>query len=464
MNSFTKLIKKNFYLLLVTLTSIFVLNLILFIYIIFSNNEKKLSPYTMAQDIAGKISENNYEFNGELEENLINENVWAIYVEGKNLKVKSKTPNTPSTIPQSYTLQEISDITLKYIDGYPTYIGKNEEGIVILGYPQNSYWKLVTPSWNYGFITNLPFYMLLCIFSNVLLISLLYFKHTKKLIRSIQPIVDGISDLSRNKSVRLPENSLLSDIEKQVNQTSRILESQKELIDKKDQTRNQWITGVSHDIRTPLSISIMKAEKLKNSSNITNVEREDSEEIIKQSNIIKNLVNDLNLATKLEYDYNTIEFEELNLNRLIREFTAEFMNNSIDRDLNIFLSDSVSENIINIQGNKRLLFRVLYNVVNNSIKHNSEKCNIYISLREDMESNSIIIEDDGKGITESELQEVMKAKHYLDENVNDNIGHGLGLKIVKQIMTLHKGKMIIGSSQDYNGFKTELVFNKVIDR
>ncbi|TLQ41757.1 HAMP domain-containing histidine kinase [Ruoffia tabacinasalis] len=461
MDNVSSLIKKSFIIIFSTLISIFILNFLLFVFTTFNYSSDEMSPYSVADKIAKEFSANSYQFSSETENYLIENNIWAIFINENNQELEAKTNNSPPDIPKRFSLSDISELTLGYISEHPTYVGETERGIIVLGFPKKEYWKLTTPTWDYSFISSIPQNAFLMLSVNIILIIIIYFSLTKKLINSIKPIVEAIKELSNNHKVELSENSLLTDIERQINRTSQILESQKYLIQKKDNARKQWITGVSHDIRTPLSIILIKAEKIKLFSNLSGSQKEYCKDILKQGSIIRNLINDLNLATQLEHNFNNFQFYRINLGKLTRRVTADILNDSSYSETNIVLDNSISTLTYWINGNERLLYRAMMNIIYNSLKHNPHGCTIYIKAFLDNDSCSLLFEDNGIGISNEQLKKIKLTQHNIDVTENrDSIGHGLGLKIINSIMELHKGKVNIGRSNLYKGFKTELKFYK----
>ena len=85
------------------------------------------------------------------------------------------------------------------------------------------------------------------------------------------------------------------------------MQNQREQLRNKDTARANWIAGVSHDIRTPLSMIMGYASQLKTSSDLSDEMEKKLSVILKQSERIKNLINDLNLASKLEYNMQPFE-------------------------------------------------------------------------------------------------------------------------------------------------------------
>ena len=89
-----------------------------------------------------------------------------------------------------------------------------------------------------------------------------------KLLKSVKPITNGIQALPSGEPVYVKEKGLLSDLAAKINQTSDILQKQKRNLQRKETARANWISGVSHDIRTPLSIIFGYACEIEDNSNL----------------------------------------------------------------------------------------------------------------------------------------------------------------------------------------------------
>ena len=100
--------------------------------------------------------------------------MWAILIDNETLQVTWKTENVPAAIPTEYTVSDIANISLGYIDGYPTYTGENENGVVVLGFPKDSFWKHTRASWDYSLIAKSPQMILTVLLVNVVLILAIY--------------------------------------------------------------------------------------------------------------------------------------------------------------------------------------------------------------------------------------------------------------------------------------------------
>ncbi|MBD5465675.1 MAG: HAMP domain-containing histidine kinase [Lachnospiraceae bacterium] len=422
-----------------------------------------VSPYNIAEETgkALRTFESEYILPEEISHKLEANNAWAFLIDKDTLQVVWETENVPDNTPDAYTLSDIPDLTIGYLDGYPTYMGKAENGIVVLGFPKDSFWKHTRPSWDYHFIANLPYTILKILIINTAIILMIYIIANVKFLKPVKPIINGIQDLSAGKPVHIHEKGLLSEISANINRTSEILQKQQIQLKRKEKARANWIAGVSHDIRTPLSMIMGYAGQLDNSKNLSETEHKKAAVIIRQSNRIKNLINDLNLASKLEYDMQPLVRTQENAISIVRQAVVDFMNMSVDTNYPIEWKTSSNLSACYINIDKNLLKRAIANLIQNSINHNENGCIIYASVDDDENGNCIIcIEDNGVGASDELIAQLNNAPHYMvcDTNTTEQ-RHGLGLLIVKQIINVHNGKVLIDHSK-YGGFKVILIIPK----
>ena len=268
--------------------------------------------------------------------------------------------------------------------------------------------------------------------------------------------MDGIQNLSMGKEVCLKKKGLLADIAGSVNRTSEILREKEYRLKKKETARANWIAGVSHDIRTPLSMVLGYAGQLTGSENLSEEEHRKAEVICRQGQRIKNLINDLNLASKLEYDMQPLHMERVNAVALIRQIVVDYMNTEPEDAYPICWMTEEDVGVCMIQADPGLLKRAVGNLIQNSVNHNPSGCTIYVTVEHMEDVCQIRVEDDGVGISREELKRLNETPHYMlcDENVTGQ-RHGLGLLIVRQIVDAHGGEVEVGQS-GYGGFLAKI--------
>ncbi len=466
MKSVPKLIRRFVGILLLSSVVLLILNLVLF-FIIMARQapDANTSPYNIAAETGKALqrTENGYYLSEEASVKLSENDVWAILIDNSTSQVVWKTENVPDNIPSSYTLSDISDLTLGYIDGYPTYTGETESGIVVLGFPKDSYWKHTRASWDYSLIANAPYTILKVLIINVVLMLLIYVIANTKLLKSVKPITKGIQDLSVGEPVQIKEVGLLSEISANINRTSNILQGQKQQLRKKETARANWIAGVSHDIRTPLSMVMGYAGQLKDNLHLSTDERQKAAVIVKQSERMRNLINDLNLASKLEYDMQPINLEKQNLIAVVRQVLVDFINMDIEDKYPIEWETDETLTLCPVNADKDLIKRAVSNLIQNCINHNERGCKIYVRVDAVQDSYLVTVADDGVGVSDEQIEKLNNAPHYMvcDENTTEQ-RHGLGLLIVKQILSSHGGQAEIEHSV-YGGFAVKLILPMIKD-
>ena len=457
MKNILKLIRRFVITIILSIFLLLFLNIFLFEFIFFKYSTDD-SPSDKTFEIAKiiKFKDRKYFLPDKEISNLKKQNIWAIVIDNDSKKVIWQTENLPGEIPKEYSVFDIALFSHAYIKGYPVFTTKIRNDLLVLGYPKDSYWKYSTATWNYRLIQNVPNFFLTFLISNIFFVFLIYIFSNSKLLKSVNPIIKGIQDLPKDNPVNIDEKGVLSELAKSINKTSEILQNQREQLRNKDTARANWIAGVSHDIRTPLSMIMGYASQLKTSSNLSEEMAKKLSVILKQSERIKNLINDLNLASKLEYNMQPFEKKKENAVAVVRQVIVDFLNMDIDEKFPIEWKTKSEFVSCFVNVDKNLIKRALANLIQNSINHNENGCTIYVSVKEDEKNCIICVEDNGIGVSDEELEKLNNTPHYMvcDKNTTEQ-QHGLGLLIVKQIMDVHNGQVEMKHSE-YGGFKVVL--------
>lgn len=461
MKTLPKLIRRFVCMMLISCILLILLNLILFAACMSSQIPNR-SPWQTAEEVASSLQQedNGYVLPEAMEKELQRDDAWAIFIDDASKQVVWQTENLPDTVPMTYSISDISRLTRGYIDGYPAFTGEAENGLAVLGYPKDRFWKDMWPSWDYHLIANLPKMILLALAVNVALICAIYLIANAKLLKSINPIVNGIQALPQNEECHLKEKGLLSELAASINKTSEILQSQNRQLRKKETARANWIAGVSHDIRTPLSMIMGYAAQIESERNLPEDTRKKAAVIVTQSGRMRNLINDLNLASKLEYNMQPINRKEENLVALVRQVVVDFINMEIgDRHPIEWKTDEALPACF-VTADKDLISRAVGNLIQNSINHNEQGCRIFVQVMAANDHATISVADDGIGATDEEIERLNHAPHYMvcDENTSEQ-RHGLGLLLVKQIAAAHKGEVTIDHSPS-GGFEVKISLPK----
>lgn len=463
MTSIMRLIKRFVITLILSLLVLLVLNIVLIVTVL-QNDRESMGGWGMASQLAETLNagpDGEYELPEEGRRMLEQSNIWAVLVQDGTGDVIWHSENLPEEIQLHYSAAEISWYTRGYIEDYPTTTAAMGENLIIVGNPKERYWKELYPTWNLDMIKNMPRTILIFFGANLAIVFLIYLIVVSGILRSVKPIVQGIQALPGGRDVYVKEKGLLSDLAAALNRVSEMLRCQEYELKKKEQARADWISGVSHDIRTPLSMVMGYAADIEEDAKESEEIRQKAGIIRMQSIRMKNLVNDLNLASKLEYQVQPVKVEEMNLVTLLRETAVYFMNLDIEGKYPVELAvDRMQTSGGSFYGDKELLKRAVHNLLLNAQIHNPAGCQIRMELSEYPECFCVTVEDDGIGVTDEQLEKLRNTPHYmLSSGTASEQRHGLGLLIVQQIIAAHGGRVEFGQGVK-RGFRVDIFLNK----
>ena len=411
-----------------------------FLIILLVNTSKNVEKNYRISEVSDGLTPHSsgYELSPYAEEALQEQYEWAVLLNNQGDILWSK--NTPDDFPQHYSISDIASLTHWYFHDYPVFVWRRDDGLLILGSPQDSLWKMqleLPLSFLDYLIAWIPVIFLMNIIVTVFLALLMGFR----LFRSVKQIIQGIDNLSQQKPVHLQSKGILSNLANKLNQASNQLQKQQSALQKRDNARTTWIAGVSHDIRTPLSMVLGYASQLEENENLPGEERKQAAIIRQQSENIKKLISNLNLASKLEYGMQAIQMELIFPTVVLREIISAYYNQGLDEKYAINLVIEPHAEYTSIMADAALFRRAINNLLENSIKHNQQGTIIQVSASIVPPDYRISIADHGTAIGQDVISSVNS--NDTPENLPQ---HGLGLILVRQILQAHGGRMFFNET------------------
>lgn len=345
----------------------------------------------------------------------------------------------PEEVPESFSAGELGAFSKWYLKDYPVTVWRyGEDGLLVFGYPKGSmvrynlYWRRSELD---AFVQYVPIFILF----NMGLVLVLALLFGYRFYRSLKPVGEGIDALAEGKSVRLKEKGLTQYLREKINQTSMLLEKQQEELQKRDTARTEWIAGVSHDIRTPLSLIVGYADEMATDSALTEDARQKAGMIRTQSFTIKKLIEDLNLTSKLTYHMQPLRKARYIPAVWLRQTAALMLNGGeIPESCELELDVAKELEQLSMTGDVQLLTRALQNLLGNSVRHNPGGCRIVLHAQAVEGGFCFCVRDSGKGVPKAVQQIVQEGQGSLDQ---DRGLHVMGLLVVKQIACAHGGSL-----------------------
>ncbi|HFK1738839.1 MULTISPECIES: sensor histidine kinase [Bacillus] len=223
------------------------------------------------------------------------------------------------------------------------------------------------------------------------------------------------------------------------------------------QTREEWITGLTHDLKTPLSSIYGYALLLEsNQYNWTDCDIQQFGSVMKEkSQYMTTLIDDLSLTYQLKNNSLPAQHVNVEINQFVQKVLLQFINNPTLQNQNIEFVPS--SNKIQYFIEEKWFQRIIENLLVNAVKHNNETTTVIVKLSQNANSFTLSISDDGKGMDEK-TKELLFERYYRGTNTEEsNIGTGLGLAITKQLVHAHNGTISVDSALG-NGTTIILVF------
>ena len=188
--------------------------------------------------------------------------------------------------------------------------------------------------------------------------------------------------------------------------------------------RSEMLSGISHDLRTPLTRMKLQIAFIK--------DKELSNKLAEDINEMEKMLNEYLQFTSSSYKEKD---EQFNLSELINNSIKKYNNKNITRD--------ITEGIY-LNGRKNLIQRCINNLIDNAIKYGDK---VNIELNKNNNNLFIKIEDDGPGIPENEYSNVFKPFYKIDKGRADSKSSvGLGLSIASDIIRSHGGNIKLEKS------------------
>ena len=274
-------------------------------------------------------------------------------------------------------------------------------------------------------------------------------RNSMNYITKISTAIRNISEGDLNTMVEVAGDDEFSAMAANLN---KMMEDIRELMDKEresERTKNELITNVAHDLRTPLTSIIGYLELLSGPASLTpEMEKKYLQITYTKAKRLEKLIEDLFGFTKLNYGKVSMKVSKVDIVKLLSQLLEEFYPNFMDKNLAYELQSNVPAKIITADGN--LLARLFDNLINNAIKYGAEGKKIEVKIHAAETIVTVSVTNYGYVIPKEELPLLFEKFYRVEQSRSTNTGGtGLGLAIAKNSVDMHGGT--IGVTSDLNG-------------
>lgn len=272
-------------------------------------------------------------------------------------------------------------------------------------------------------------FLCVCLLVGILVTSQMskyFFNPIKKLRGAMDKVADG------DFSVRLEEKSSskeIMEIYTGFNLMANELRSTEIL-------QTDFVSNVSHEFKTPINAIEGYATLLQGSDDLDDDQREYIDKILFNTHRLSSLVGSILLLSKLENQQIPTNQTEYRLDEQIRQSIVALEPAWEKKDIEF----DVELDRVSYLGNEPMMRHVWDNLISNAIKFSPDGGTIRIRLSRKLKKLVFTVEDQGQGLTE-EAQKHIFDKFYQADSSHKQEGNGLGLALVKRILTIEKGQI-----------------------
>lgn len=268
-----------------------------------------------------------------------------------------------------------------------------------------------------------------------------------KYIKYISKQVSKIANKELGLTLKVQGNDELAELCKNINSMSKQLKEKFDYERELENTKNELITNVSHDLRTPLTaiigyLDILTHEKYKG--------KEEKEYLNSAYNLsikLKKLIDELFEYTKLSSSDTSLELAETDIGPILTQILGEYAPVFETKRLGIITQISDTKLPVKIDIEK--MIRVFDNILGNAEKYSTKPSDITVRAYKNEDNIIISVSNKGEDIKKNKLDKMFERFYRMDNSRSSKIeGSGLGLAISKKIVELHNGEIWAESDDD----------------
>ncbi len=269
-------------------------------------------------------------------------------------------------------------------------------------------------------------------------ISKVFTEPVKGLIRVIQKMSEG--HFEQRAEIHLPVHNEIVDLTIACNQMA-------EQLDKVDSSRQQFVSNVSHELKTPLSsVKVLSESILLQEDVPKEMYVEFLHDIHSEVDRMTAIINDLLTLVKLDQKEVPLNFQDVDMNALLGDVVKRLQPLAKDKNVSLQLEGMKD---IRATVDEMKLSLAISNLVDNAVKYTPEGGAVKVTLDADHQNAFITVADTGIGIPEDEINHIFERFYRVDKTRDrETGGTGLGLSITHTTIMMHNGSIKVSSKEE----------------
>ena len=309
--------------------------------------------------------------------------------------------------------------------------------------------------------------VLLYLILGILLFSVTFMILQEPYIRYISRISEAVQNISEgdlNTVIDVIGDDEFSSMAANLNHMAADIKKLMEKERESERTKNELITNVAHDLRTPLTSIIGYLELLARNQQVpADMQHKYIEIAYGKSRRLQKLIEDLFGFTKLNCGKIAMHVGQIDIVKLLGQLVEEAYPNFVEKGLSYDLQSNVPAKIINADGN--LLARLFDNLIGNAIKYGADGKRVLVKIHAEGETVTVSVTNYGYVIPADELPLIFNKFYRVEQSRSSSTGGtGLGLAIAKEIVDMHGGTISVASDLNETVFTVKLQVDFDVDK
>ena len=309
--------------------------------------------------------------------------------------------------------------------------------------------------------------VLLYLIFGILLFSVTFMILQEPYVRYISRISEAVQNISEgdlNTVIDVIGDDEFSSMAANLNHMAADIKKMMEKERESERTKNELITNVAHDLRTPLTSIIGYLELLAGNQQVpADMQHKYIEIAYGKSRRLQKLIEDLFGFTKLNCGKIAMHVGQIDIVKLLGQLVEEAYPNFVEKGLSYDLQSNVPAKIINADGN--LLARLFDNLIGNAIKYGADGKRVLVKIHAEGETVTVSVTNYGYVIPADELPLIFNKFYRVEQSRSSSTGGtGLGLAIAKEIVDMHGGTISVASDLNGTVFTVKLQVDFDVDK